>query len=529
MNILSIKPPHDGSIVLLQDDRLIFAIEGEKDSNPRYAGVNLTASLNALQRLDELPDVIVCGDDCIITNFQLTPYYGYEEPIKRVEEIKIAGKNIKRFYSSHERAHIFCSYGMSPYPQGEPCYALCWEGGIGRFYYIGPDMLIQGYEGVLWNPGMRYIFPYLVADTKEKDKYSIWDMGMAGKMMALTGYGKRDEATKNRWSLILKEWIDYSLLDGDDENHHQETVKYFRQFPINLIGVEHQDFKDCAYHYSEAIFDKFYQFAKANLNEKLPLLISGGCGLNCDWNKKWKDSGLFSDVFVPPCANDSGSAIGYAIDGMHHFTGNAKIKWSVYAGEEFINDALPGPEYIVKPLNYKELVNLLTHGLIFAWVQGKYEIGPRALCNRSLIAAPFLSSMQQRLNRIKQRENFRPIAPACTEESVSRYFDWQGESPYMLYFMEVKTPHLQAVTHVDNSARAQTVRRDQNEKMYDLLKEFEVKTGYPVLCNTSLNFKEKGFINHMSDLIRYVSENDVDGMVVGDNLYVKKGVLYKLN
>ena len=101
------------------------------------------------------------------------------------------------------------------------------------------------------------------------------------------------------------------------------------------VGVDDPEFRNFAGIFSDRIFDVFYQFAKSNMKKRMPLIIAGGCGLNCDWNTKWKESGLFSEVFVPPVANDSGSAIGTAIDAQFHFTGNPKIDWNVYSGLGF--------------------------------------------------------------------------------------------------------------------------------------------------------------------------------------------------
>ena len=176
-------------------------------------------------------------------------------------------------------------------------------------------------------------------------------------------------------------------------------------------------------------------------------------------------------------------------------------------------------EYTQSPLEYSRLVDLLIQREVIAWVQGKYEIGPRALCHRSLLAAPFDNEMHDKLNTMKQRESYRPIAPVCTEEDVSRFFEWEGPSPYMLHFMKVKSPELKAVTHVDGSARTQTITREQDERTYLLLKEFEKKTKFPVLCNTSLNFKGKGFINRMSDLLVYTKQVGIRVLVINDIMY----------
>jgi hydroxymethyl cephem carbamoyltransferase len=146
-------------------------------------------------------------------------------------------------------------------------------------------------------------------------------------------------------------------------------------------------------------------------------------------------------------------------------------------------------------------------------MNGRCEIGPRALGNRSLLAAPFKLEMKARLNRIKQREDFRPIAPICLEEDVEKHFQWSGPSPHMLYFQKVRDQNLKAIIHVDNTTRVQTVREDENPKIHALLRRFRDKTGTGVLCNTSLNYHGNGFINRTSDLYGFCKTHGVDAFV----------------
>jgi predicted NodU family carbamoyl transferase len=292
------------------------------------------------------------------------------------------------------------------------------------------------------------------------------------------------------------------------------TSKYYN------IGLEHPEFTRLAKRYSDEIFNRFYQFAKTHLTERYPLLISGGCGLNCDWNTAWRNSGLFEDVFVPPCTNDTGSAIGTAVDAMREFTGRAKLEWEVYADRPFVDDEPGMPDVDVHPLDLARVAEFLSKDNIVAWTQGRCEIGPRALGNRSILAAPFARSMCERLNRIKKREGFRPVAPICMEEEVSRHFDWTGPSPHMLYFQKVRNRELAAITHIDGTARVQTVSPQQNPRMHALLTEFRVVTGAGVLCNTSLNFNGTGFINRTSDLYQYCKSTGIDGFVYNDKFCV---------
>jgi predicted NodU family carbamoyl transferase len=287
--------------------------------------------------------------------------------------------------------------------------------------------------------------------------------------------------------------------------------------PIFNAGVDSKVYRNVAAGHSQAIFERFFDYAQKNLTEGLPLLISGGCGLNCDWNRMMRESGLFEYVFVPPCPNDSGAALGTAIDAQWYYTGAAEIEWSVYAGEEFVEDVEPDPaRYDVRPLVPAEVAQYLERGNIIGWARGRYEMGPRALGNRSILAAPFTAETTVRLNEIKQREGYRPIAPICLESDAPKWFVGSVQDPYMLFFNRVTSDELKAVTHVDGSARTQTVTHEQNPGIADLLVAFRNLTGFSVLCNTSLNFSGRGFINATSDLLRYGEEHGLDGYVIND-------------
>jgi predicted NodU family carbamoyl transferase len=259
------------------------------------------------------------------------------------------------------------------------------------------------------------------------------------------------------------------------------------------------------------------------MKKRMPLLITGGCGLNCDWNTKWREANLFSEVFVAPVANDSGSAIGTAIDAQFYFTGDPKIEWNVYSGLEFVaDDAYDASLFDEYETNYALVADMLASNLILGWVSGKSEIGPRALGHRSIIASPFQDSTRVRLNEIKQREQFRPIAPVCLEEEAARWFDCDRPSPFMLYTHRVSTDALPAVTHVNGTARIQTVSGVTNRRLHDLLRAFKARTGYGVLCNTSLNFQGRGFINSIADLSSYAVERGLDGFVIDGRSYMLK-------
>jgi predicted NodU family carbamoyl transferase len=453
MKIFAYKPGHDGHVALLEDGRLAFSIEAEKDSGPRYGPITPELMLRGLSLADDVPDVLAVSGWLRSFRPMADPigagYFGETEAGIIDRPHRFQGRDVRYFSSSHERSHIVGSYAMSPFPQGQPCYALVWEGVIGSFYRIDEKLGVRRLGTPMSGPGHKYGFLYGLADPKLPVDARKSRREDAGKLMAIAGFARRE------------------------------------------------------------------------MTEGLPLLVSGGCGLNCDWNSAWIGSGLFADVFVQPCTNDSGSAIGTAADAQYRYTGNAKIAWDAYAGEDFVHDEadLSGFEAVAR--DDGELAARLKAGAVFAWVQGRYEIGPRALGNRSLIAAPFSAETHTRLNAIKQREGFRPIAPILLEEELDRHFGHHGPSPHMLFFQTVTTDALKAVTHVDGSARAQTVTQAQNPQVHALLTAFKAATGYGVLCNTSLNFSGKGFINRMSDLVRYARDTGLDGFVVGEVFYRK--------
>jgi len=520
VKILSYNPGHDGAIVYLQNAHLVFSIEAEKNSNYRYSAISSSDIFNAFDELDEIPDVICTGgwwprDDYEYLHGSDVGYRGVSKSDFIVGQRRLLGRPVHYFSSSHERSHLLCAFGMSSLTQGTPCYALVWEGEIGAFYEIDSELNITLIADVLNQPGNRYGLLYGLADPTFPKNGPYPRSSDAGKLMALASFSNRSTPSAEE-----KKLLDF-LLDGPYQG--LSAYENLKHSPHCNVGLDDPEFRNFAGIFSDKIFEIFCRFAKANMKKGMPLIIAGGCGLNCDWNTKWKEAGLFSEVFVPPVANDSGSAIGTAIDAQFHFTGNPKVDWNVYSGLDFImTDSFDLAQYDLYERNCELIADMLANDLIIGWVSGKYEIGPRALGNRSILAAPFQESTRVRLNQIKQREQFRPIAPVCLEEDAVRWFGCDQPSPFMLFTHRVRTNALVAVTHVNGTARIQTVSSATNRNLYDLLIAFKAGTGYGVLCNTSLNFNNKGFINKISDLSAYAIEHNLDGFVIEGRAYLLK-------
>lgn len=518
MKILGLKPGHDGAIALIDGERLEFSLEAEKNSFPRYSSINVSSILDAAKACKSIPDCIAVGgwpkgfhSEDLIDGMG---YWGVGKEHEHISNDSFFGQDVKLFMGTHESSHVWCAFGLAPFADQYPCHVLVWEGNIGRFYRLNSPDDIEVYPQILDDPGNKYSFIFSLADPSYQDNSLEYRFQDAGKLMALAAYGEDHEVTREEADIIS--WVlKHPQIAG---TRAKEKLK---NSPFYNIGVQSQKFKNLARAHSDAIFNSFLDWAKQNLEPGLPLAIGGGCGLNCEWNSSWLASGLFTDVFVPPCVNDSGSAIGVAIQAKLRLTGKASVKWHVNCGSlprdrtaEFARVSLPA-----RPVNLDEVVSDLCDGHVIAVMRGCCEIGPRALGSRSLIADARRPEILDRLNSIKDREEYRPIAPICTAEGAHRFFKMPKVDKYMLFFSEVVDNRLPAVTHVDGSARVQVVEYEDNKFIWSLLQKFEKKTDVPVLCNTSLNFNGKGFIDDVGELIQYCSERGIERAICDDTYF----------
>jgi hydroxymethyl cephem carbamoyltransferase len=517
MRVLAMKPGHDGSIAFVEDGRLIYSIEAEKDSFGRYSEVTASLVLRAMEMAPKEPDVVAIGGwHKYLPGYASKLEVGYFGLAPgTVSEGRFFGKLIPFFSSSHERSHIFMATGMVPNAPLEECVVLVWEGVIGALYHWQDYGATITKRHVLTQPEARYAALFGLADSTLPDAGADPRLEDAGKLMALTAYADDlpldQDAVRTLEALLTWETL-YPFEKG-----------MLRDSPLYNCGLDSPLLFRAAQHLTNRIFEIFFKVASNEMPGGVPLLISGGCGLNCDWNQRWIECGHFSSVFVPPCANDSGSAIGTAIDAATHFGDPCRLDWNVYAGAPFRHDSVPNASrWDTQPLSLSGLAEVLRAGHVVAWVQGRYEIGPRALGHRSLLATPLDGRMKDRLNAIKERESYRPIAPCSTTEDLRKWFTAPTEDPYMLYFSKVETDALPAVTHVDGSARVQSLTAAQEPVLHRLLETFRGLSGYGVLCNTSLNYRGHGFLNSMSELVSYCEIKGVEEIVVDHQWFRRK-------
>ncbi|MDP6977578.1 MAG: carbamoyltransferase C-terminal domain-containing protein [Myxococcota bacterium] len=257
------------------------------------------------------------------------------------------------------------------------------------------------------------------------------------------------------------------------------------------------------------------------------LCLAGGVALNCKNNGELLQSGLVDGLFVQPVANDAGVALGAALE-LNARLGN-ETKWKMehtYYGpevsEEAIEEALDraGLDYACSDDVESETAAELAAGKIVGWFQGRAEVGPRALGNRSILGNPKIPGMDDRINEIiKFREAWRPFCPSILDEAKDDYLVGAKDSPFMILTFEVepeRREEVPAVVHVDGTARPHTVKRDVNPRYWKLIESFRQETGTPVLMNTSFNIKGDTIVNTVDDAVRTFRETGMDVLVVGD-------------
>lgn len=351
------------------------------------------------------------------------------------------------------------------------------------------------------------------------------------KVMALASFGEPRHA----------DFFEEVMRVGDDGGYNVSPLSLAQRFgPARRRGGPLEK-----HHYDLA---RSLQFALEQTVERMArwlhretgspnLCMAGGVALNCVMNARLRERGPFREVWVQPAAGDSGTSLGAALWVDSRQRAGQDRRWVMehaFLGPEFGDDEIEAFLQRSK-LSYRRpadiaeaTADLLARGGIVGWFQGRMEFGPRALGARSILASPIDPGMQSRLNEIKDREDFRPVAPVVMEE---RARDWFATSrpgpivaPFMLFVFDVladKADRIPAVRHTDGTARVQTVRRDQHPAYYDLLAAFERRTGVPVLVNTSFNTRGEPVVCTPRDAIECFWTSPLDALAIGSFLLEK--------
>lgn len=479
---------------------------------------------------------------------------------------------VKLLFPEHHLSHAASAFFPSPFKEA----AIITLDGVGEWATAslckGVDNNIQILKELSFphSVGLLYsAFTYFLGFRVNSGEY---------KLMGLAPYGNPESESVKKYVKIIKQdlvdikddgsiWMDHQYFDYSVGLRMVKDDKWKELFGFPVRQAEsklEQHHCDLAYAIQQVTEEIILKIAleTKRLTSSKNLCLAGGVALNCVANGKLLREKIFDSIYIQPAAGDAGGSLGAALAAEYiYFKSPRKLNGSLddmkgsFLGPEFSDLDV---EYVnkknkavaTKYENYDSLASqaadLLANGNVVGWFQGRMEFGPRALGNRSILGDPRNPEMQKKLNlKIKFREGFRPFAPSVLIEDTQTYFDLCAHSPYMLLVAPVKKERwgklpanyyetammdrlyvqrsdIQSVTHVDFSARIQTVHRETNERYWKLIKNFKDKTGYGVLVNTSFNVRGEPIVCTPDDAYRCFMRTDMDYLVVGNFLFDKK-------
>ncbi len=577
MNILGISAYyHDSAAVLLQGGQLVAAAQEERFSRlkndaafPRCA-VSFCLGRGGLDCSDL--DAVIFYDKPIVkferilkTFLRVAPggYTMFRQALPAWMKEKLWLPRILRkelpgageyLFSSHHLSHAAAAFYPSPFEQA----AILTVDGVGEWstcsYGIGEGAGIDLQKELHFPHSLGLLYSAFTAYLGFKVNEGEY------KVMGLAPYGKPS----------FTELIYEHLVQRHGDGAFSLNMAYFdycsrlamtgERFatlfggpprePDGPLTQRHLDIAASIQRVTEELMLELVAQVHRDTQQK-NLCLAGGVALNCVANGRILREGPFEKIWIQPAAGDAGGALGAAYVALLAMGGELPEK----SDGDLMNGALLGPSFFAKDieptlvdagvryvkLSQQELVEKtvqsLASGKIGGWFQGAMEFGPRALGNRSILADPRVVDMQQQLNmKIKFREGFRPFAPAVLVERLRDYFELAQESPYMLLVCKLASDQLltveaegegleklniprstiPAVTHVDNTARVQTVDNDTNPLFYQLVEHFNAVTGCPVLVNTSFNVKDEPIVCSPQDALRCLLKTDLDFLAIGD-------------
>ncbi|HEY5835768.1 carbamoyltransferase N-terminal domain-containing protein [Streptomyces sp.] len=539
MIVCGLKLTHDGAVALLDGDRLVFSVEMEKLNNgKRYSEVDDLATVAELladfgYKASDVDEWVIDGWDGRVTghtsladhgtpvSLTLAPYRENERVPALLqpghEGLFTLGEQELPYTSYlHVTGHLASVYSTSPFAaRGESSLVLVWDGGMfPRLYNVDQEHGIENAGalfpliGHTYTTAAHHFGPFRRAD----DSRTVDDLSVAGKLMAYIALGTiRQEIV----DVLAGCFHDCFESDLPEARTYREEIGGYGSNSEPSLGYVHAFFRRVAERLEgrgfpdEDVLASCHQFLEDLLVDRVTakvrewkgdgpwnLCFVGGCALNIKWNSALRAHPLFRDVYVPPFPNDSGSAIGAAAARLFALQSIRAIDWHPRLGPAVV-PSQPLPGWTVTSCTPQELAGVLHEtGMPVVVVNGRAELGPRALGGRSILAAPTEASMKELLNKVKDREHYRPVAPICLTEYAPEIFSPGTPDPHMLFDHDVRpewAERIPAVLHLDGTARLQTVCREDDEVLEAVLREYHRLSGVPVLCNTSANYNGRGF------------------------------------
>ena len=551
---------HDSSVCLIKDGKVILAVEEERFSGIKHDSSFPEKSIKWIIEesrfsFEDIEEVCFYEKPLVKThrvvinclkNFQIADAFkfgvkGINQYFNLVKKLKWMFSKAQIKFTSHHDSHIGYSYLTSPYREA----AILSIDGVGEW-----DTTVLAYgNGNTWETlettkfphslGMLYsTFTAFLGFKPNEGEYKV--MGLAPYGNPKTFSHKFREiiypSKKGGYTLNMKMFqydrSDEVMFTSDLSNH----LGILPRLPEEEITQQHKDLAAAV----QFIYEMYFFRLLKDLHRKTKcdnLVLGGGCAYNGTANGKISKKTGFKNVWIPNAPSDAGSSIGACLISYYNSTHPHRIdNTNPYLGPKYLSDVVKKElQHYNKKLIYNKLsddeiisvvANAISNGKVVAWFEGRLEFGARALGHRSILADPTNGEMKSRINKIvKKREGFRPFAPIVKLEDVSTYFEWDKSVPYMNQIVGVKKEYrdmLPAITHVDGTARIQTLNREDCVRIYDLLTELEKQNEYPIVLNTSFNIKDQTMIRDPKTAIDTFLEVELDMLVIEDYVITKK-------
>ncbi|MER9350427.1 carbamoyltransferase [Mesorhizobium sp. M0227] len=539
---------HDGAAVLVRDGKVIAAVEEErlnriKHSNKLPSGSIQYCLSTAGVQLSDIDRVAVYASEPYanamlegmsasqpdILSTPLDAKMLVQNLLAREFGTKLDSSRIS--FVGHHQAHAVSAFAMSGFEQS----LILAIDGCGDFLSglvaVGSGTEITQIEAFPEDNSLGLFY----LETIRCLGYGMFD---EYKVMGLAPYG--DPAPYRE---LFEQFYELSANGGYRVHLDRIGPALLRNIEIRRKGMpftqQHRDVSASLQEALERIVFHILRHHREATGMKR-LCLAGGVAHNCTMNGKLLYSGLFEDIFVQPASHDAGCALGAALivsNEMGRPAPRERLQ-EVYWGPDLGSDRAVEQElnawsgHLEVERSYdvaSSAAHWITNGAVIGWVQGRSEFGPRALGNRSILADPRPAANKDRINAmVKKREGYRPFAPSVLEEDASEFFDLpdgKHEFPFMNFVVRVrdsKRALLGAITHVDGTARLQTVSRDANPAYWEVINAFKKRTGTPILLNTSFNNNAEPIVDTVADAIATFLTTELDGLVVGPFLVKKR-------
>lgn len=552
---------HDSSVCLVKGGKVILAVEEERFSGIKHDSSFPHKSIEWIMKesgldFEDIEEVCFYEKPLVKThrvittclkNFQIKDSFkfalkGVKQYYDLKKKLKWLFSNAKIKFISHHDSHIGYSYLTSPFNEA----AILSVDGVGEW---DTTVLAKGGRLNNWEILETTKFPHSLGMFYSTFTAFLGFKPNEGeyKVMGLAPYGNpKTFSSKFRDIIYPSEKGLYKLnmkmfeYDKSDEimfsSELSKHLELLPRLPNEEITQEHKDLAASV----QFIYEMYFFRLLKELHKKTKtdnLVLGGGCAYNGTANGKITKKTGFKNIWIPSAPSDSGSSIGACLNSFYRNTIKERVEnTNPYLGPrystQYIKDTLKqyNNKLIYKNLYDDEIIefvgNEISKGKVVAWFEGRLELGARALGHRSILADPRNPEMKGKINKIvKKREGFRPFAPIVKWESMSEYFENDKEIPYMNQIVGVKKQYrdkLPAITHVDGSARIQTLKKYQCKRIYKLLETLEDKIGFPIVLNTSFNVKDQTMIMDPETAIKTFLDIGLDVLVLENYIITKK-------